>query len=69
MFVRRMRRTQHAAMERLHTLRENQREMAETLIGVLGKLLHHASGDRNDTDLGRTVRQVIADQPAGFECD
>ena len=62
MFVRRIRRTQQAALERLHALREQHREMEETLIGVFGQVLHHASGDRNDTDLGRSVRQVLADQ-------
>jgi TnpA family transposase len=62
MFVRRMRRTRNAAVERLHTLRENHREMEETLIGVFGQVLHHAGGDGNDADLGRSVRRVLADQ-------
>lgn len=62
MFVRRMRRTRNAAWERLHALRENHREIEETLIEVFGRVLHHASGDRNDADLGRSVRQVLADQ-------
>jgi len=62
MFVRRMRRAQHVASERLHTLRENHREMEETLIGVFGQVLHHAAGDSDNTDLGRSIRQVLADQ-------
>jgi TnpA family transposase len=62
MFVRRMRRTQHAALERLHTLRENHQKTEETLIGVFGQVLHQAGGDKNDTDLGRWIRQVLADQ-------
>jgi hypothetical protein len=49
-------------LERLHALRENHREMKETLIGVFGQVLHHASDDRNDTDLGCSIRQVLADQ-------
>lgn len=62
MFVRRMRRTQHGALERLHTLQENHQKTEETLIRVFGQVLHQAGGDRNDTDLGRSVRQVLADQ-------
>jgi TnpA family transposase len=62
MFIRRMRRTRNTAVERLQSLRENHRDMEETLIEAFGQVLHHAGGDENDTELGRRVRQVLVDQ-------
>ena len=38
MFLRRMRRTQITAQEKLHALQEKHRELEEALIGVLGQV-------------------------------
>ncbi len=62
MFLRRMRRTQSAAQEHLHTLQDKHREMEESLIGVLGKVLHHAKEGDTDEGLGRQIRQMLAEQ-------
>jgi len=62
MFLRRMRQTRQAAQEQLHILQERHREMEETLIGVLGQVLHHAKTDSSDDTLGRRVRQVLKEQ-------
>jgi len=47
MFLRRMRKTKHAAKEQLRLLQERHREMEETLLGVLGQVVHQAKGRRN----------------------
>lgn len=62
MFLRRMRRTRHAAQEQLRLLQERHREMEETLIGVLGQVVHQARGDFSDDILGRQVRRILEDQ-------
>ncbi len=62
MFLRRMRKTRHAAQEQLRLLQERHREMEEALIGVLGQVLHQAKGDSNDEILGRRVRRILEDR-------
>jgi TnpA family transposase len=62
MFIRRMRRTQNGAVERLQSLHDTHREMEEGLIKAFGQVLHQAGGDENDTKLGREVRRILADQ-------
>jgi len=62
MFLRRMRRTQITAQEKLHALQEKHRELEEALIGVLGQVLQQAKIDNSDENLGRQVRQILNDQ-------
>lgn len=62
MFIRRMRRTRHWAIERLNTLQQHQRVMEEALLGVFGQVLQHASAAAADAELGRQVRQLLAEQ-------
>jgi hypothetical protein len=45
MFIRRMRRTRNRAVERLHAMQANQRQIEEALLGVFGQVLHHAGTD------------------------
>ncbi len=62
MFLKRMKRVQHAAQDKLRDLQEKHREMEESLIGVLGQVLQHAEGgDANDV-LGQHVREILNDQ-------
>lgn len=49
-------------MERLIEMQANQREIEEALLGVLGQVLQHASTDGDDRDLGRNVRQLLAER-------
>lgn len=62
MFVRRMRRTQRVASERLKALRENKRETEESLIDVLAQVLRHADSATDDADLGSGIRTVLESQ-------
>ena len=62
MFVRRMRTTRNRAVERLHALQADQREIEEALLGVFGQVLQHAGTDADDRDLGRNVRQLLAER-------
>jgi TnpA family transposase len=59
MFLRRMRKTRHAAKERLRALQERHQSMEESLISVLGQVLNEAKDDRSDHDLGHRVREVL----------
>ena len=59
MFVRRMRRTQRVASERLQELREGKRETEESLIDVLAQVLRRADSATDDTDLGSGIRTVL----------
>lgn len=62
MFLKRMKRVQHAAQDKLRDLQDKHREMEESLIGVLGQVLQHAEGgDANDV-LGQHVREILNDQ-------
>ena len=62
MFVRRMRRTQRVASERLQELREGKRETEESLIDVLAQVLRHAHSATDDADLGSGIRTVLESQ-------
>lgn len=59
MFLRRMRKTRHAAKEKLRALQEKHQSMEESLIGVLGQVLNQARDECSDHDLGNRVRQVL----------
>lgn len=59
MFVRRMRRTQRVASERLQELREGKRETEESLIDVLAQVLRRADSATGDADLGSGIRTVL----------
>jgi TnpA family transposase len=62
MFVRRMRRSQRVANERLQELRESKRETEESLIEVLAQVLRHAHSATDDADLGSGIRTVLESQ-------
>ncbi len=62
MFLKRMKRVQHTAQEKLRDLQEKHREMEESLIGVLGQVLQHANGDDANAALGKHVREILNDQ-------
>lgn len=62
MFIRRMRRTRNQAIERLHTLQQNQRAIEEALLAVFGQVLQQAGATDADEELGRNVRQVLIEQ-------
>jgi len=62
MFIRRMRRTRNRAVERLHTMHDNQRRIEEALLGVFGQVLQQADATGDDRDLGRNIRQLLAEQ-------
>ena len=70
MMLRRIRRTEAAAKERLEDLHEQHREIEETLIGVFGQVLETAQNEEaaaapeeaaaRDAAFGREVREVLA---------
>lgn len=62
MFVRRMRRSQRVASERLQELREGKRETEESLIDVLAQVLRHADSAIDAADLGSRIRTVLESQ-------
>jgi hypothetical protein len=62
MFIRRMRRARNRAVDRLHKMQKNQREIEVALLGVFGQVLHQAGATVADEDLGRNVRQLLAEQ-------
>jgi TnpA family transposase len=62
MFLRRMRKTRHAAQGQLRNLQEKHREMEEALIGVLGQVVLQAKDDLTDDILGHRVRQILEAQ-------
>jgi hypothetical protein len=75
MLLRRVRRTQALAKERLDDLREQHREIEETLIGVFGQVLETAQKGQQaeaaapgegtaprDAAFGREVRQLLAER-------
>jgi TnpA family transposase len=62
MFLKRMKRVQHTAQEKLKDLQEKHREMEESLIDVLGQVLQYADGDDANDVLGKHVREILNDQ-------
>ena len=63
MMLRRIRRTQAAAKERLEALHDEHRELEEALIGVFGQVLETARNqDAADAAFGREVRQILAER-------
>jgi len=63
MMLRRIRRTQAAAKERLEELHDEHRELEEALIGVFGQVLETARDqDAADAAFGREVRQILAER-------
>lgn len=66
MFLRRMRKTRHAAKERLRELQERHQSMEEALISVLGAILNQAKDTCSDHEFGQRVRAVL-DAEGGVE--
>ena len=62
MMVRRVRRTQAAAKERLEALHDQHRKIEEILIGILGQLLATAQGQDSDDVFGRQIREILAER-------
>jgi len=72
MMLRRIRRTQAAAKERLDDLHEQHREIEEILIGVFGQVLETAQNEKvaaelegtlaRDAAFGREVRELLAER-------
>jgi hypothetical protein len=62
MMLRRIRRTQAAAKERLEALHDQHREIEETLIGIFGLVLETAQAQETDAAFGHQVRNLLADQ-------
>ena len=67
MYLRRIRRVQHAAQESLHNLQEKYREIEEGLIDILGQVVQHSTTDSSDEILGAYVRNIIATQGGSEE--
>lgn len=59
MFLRRMRRTQNAAMQRLQSLQASHREIEEQLLGVLGQVVNTVDDEKTDAQLGSELRDVL----------
>ena len=62
MMLRRIRRTQAAAKERLADLHDQHREIEEALIGVLGQVLKTAQAQETDDAFGRQVRKLLLER-------
>ena len=62
MMLRRIRRTQAAARERLDALHDQHRAIEETLIGVFGQVLETEQAQDTDAIFGRHVRKLLAEQ-------
>jgi hypothetical protein len=62
MMLRRIRRTQAAAKERLEELHDQHREIEEALIGILGQVLETAQAQEADAAFGHKVKQLLAEQ-------
>ena len=61
MFVKRMRRTYNRAREKLAELEETHRELEEHMLAVLAAVVEEAAGEQTDDELGRHVREVLAE--------
>src|SRR4051812_17247184 len=62
MLIRRVRRTQAAAKERLAALQDANRELEERLIGLLGRVLATAKAEEADAAFGCDVRTLLTEQ-------
>ena len=62
MLIRRVRRTQAAAKERLAALQDANRELEERLIGLFGRVLTTAKAEKADAAFGRHVRTLLTEQ-------
>jgi hypothetical protein len=62
MMLRRIRRTQAAAKEKLEALHDENRGIEEALIGIFGKVLETAQDQETDAAFGCQVRKLLAEQ-------
>jgi hypothetical protein len=62
MMLRRIRRTQAAAKERLEALHDEHRGIEEALIGIFGKVLETAQDQETDAAFGCQVRKLLAER-------
>ena len=62
MMLRRIRRTQAAAKERLEALHDEHRGIEEALIGIFGKVLATAQDQETDAAFGCQVRKLLAER-------
>jgi TnpA family transposase len=62
MLVRRVRRTQAMAKEKLKALHDRHREMEETLIAIFGRVLDTAKIGETDEVAGSRIRVILAEQ-------
>ncbi|MFE0325067.1 Tn3 family transposase [Brucella anthropi] len=66
MLLRRVRKNQALAKEKLKALQDQHREMEEKLIAVLGQVLESAKDSANDADAGHRIRMVL-DERGGLD--
>ncbi|ODT74357.1 MAG: transposase [Pelagibacterium sp. SCN 64-44] len=62
MLLRRVRKTQAAAKEKLKDFQDQHREVEEKLIAVLGQVLATAKEGESDTETGHRIRALLAEQ-------
>ncbi|MBP2448657.1 hypothetical protein JOH51_006434 [Rhizobium leguminosarum] len=62
MLLRRVRKTQNAAKEKLKALQDEHREIEEKLITVLGQMLENTRQSETDTEVGRRIRAVLSER-------
>jgi len=62
MLLRRVRRTQAKAKERLKALQDQHREMEETLIAIFGRVLDSAKSVATDAEAGHQIRTLLTEQ-------
>jgi hypothetical protein len=62
MLLRRVRKTQSAAREKLKSLQDEHREIEEKLITVLGQVLENTRQSETDMEVGRRIRAVLAER-------
>ncbi len=62
MLLRRVRKTQNAAKEKLKSLQDEHREIEEKLITVLGQVLENTRQSETDMEVGRRIRAVLAER-------
>jgi TnpA family transposase len=62
MLLRRIRKTQAAAKEKLKTLQDQHRGMEEALIAVFGRVLETAKDGETDAQTGHQIRILLAEQ-------